>query len=94
MVLMDTRVHTRIDADLKAEGDALLKQLGMTSAELIRMTYRQLVMRKGLPFDVKIPDAETIDAFNEDLNQEKALSATDFKDKYQKVADETGQGNE
>ena len=91
---MNTRIHTRIDADLKAEGDALLKQLGMTSAELIRMTYRQLVMRKGLPFDVRIPNAVTIEAFNEDLSDKKPLSTSDFKNKYQKIADETGQGNQ
>lgn len=90
---METRIHTRIDADLKAEGDALLKQLGMTSAELIRMTYRQLVMRKGLPFDVRLPNAETIEAFNEDLNQKEALSVGSFRKKYQKIADEIGQGN-
>ncbi len=58
------------------------------------MTYRQLVMRKGLPFDVKIPNAETIESFNEDLSKKKALSATDFKTKYQKLADEIGQGNQ
>lgn len=37
----------------------------MKPAEFIRMSLRQPVMRKGLPFDARIRNAETIDALAE-----------------------------
>lgn len=56
---MEAKIQARIDPDLKAQGELILKELGMSTTELVRMTFRQLVMRKGLPFDVKIPNTET-----------------------------------
>jgi len=58
-------VRARIEPDLKEEGDAILQRLGMSTSDLITMTYKQLVMRKGIPFPVRIPNAETIAAINE-----------------------------
>lgn len=55
----NTQLNTRMDADLKAEGEAILKQLGLQSGDFIRMAYSQLVLRQGLPFEVRIPNAET-----------------------------------
>lgn len=61
----NTRIHARIDETLKAEGEQILGELGLTTTDLIRMTFRQLVMQKGLPFEAKIPNAETIASFEE-----------------------------
>ena len=58
---MTTRIQARIDKPLKEEGERILNKLGISTTELIRMTFRQLVMRKGLPFDVCIPNAETLE---------------------------------
>ena len=43
----------------------------MKPTEFIRMSLRQLVMRKGLPFDARIPNAETLDALAEPAEQLK-----------------------
>ena len=62
---MTARIQARIDEPLKKEGERILKQLGISTTELIRMTFRQLVMRKAIPFDVSIPNSETLEAFEE-----------------------------
>lgn len=77
---MTDRINTRIDPVLKAEGEAVLAQLGMNSAEYVRLMYRQLVMRRGLPFDVKIPNAETLEAMNEDVSKNRRYSADEVGD--------------
>ena len=61
-------IHARMEPDLKDEGESVLKQLGLSTSEFISMTFRQLVMRRGLPFDARIPNDETIEAINEDLS--------------------------
>ena len=62
---MTTRIQARIDKPLKEEGERILNELGISTTELIRMTFRQLVMRQGLPFDVRLPNAETLKSFEE-----------------------------
>lgn len=48
-------VHVRIDETLKSNAEAILAQLGLTSADAIKLLYRQIELNGGLPFDVRIP---------------------------------------
>ena len=41
------RVQAHIDKLLKEQGEQILKELGVSTAELIRMTFRQLVKKKA-----------------------------------------------
>ncbi len=61
-----------MEPELKDEGESVLKQLGLSTSDFIAMTFRQLVMRQGLPFDARIPNAETIAAFKESDEDQKA----------------------
>ncbi len=74
---METRISTRIDADLKKDTEQVLSQLGLTFSELVRLTANQVVMRQGLPFEVKIPNAETIEALNEPRENMKSFDTVD-----------------
>ena len=55
-------IRARVEPSLKEEGDSVLQQLGLSTSDFISMTYRQLVMHRGLPFVAKIPNAETLAA--------------------------------
>ncbi len=65
-------IHVRIEPELKKESESVLKQLGLSTSEFFSMTLRQLVMRRGLPFDAKIPNEETIVALKESNRDYKA----------------------
>ncbi len=52
-------IRARVDAKLKAQAEAVLEKLGINASEAIRLFYKQVALRKGLPFDVKIPNAAT-----------------------------------
>ena len=67
-----SRIEARIDSDLKQAAEAIFAQLGVSPSEAIRMFYRQVSLHKGFPFDVRIPNAETIAALQE-LNQPDRL---------------------
>jgi DNA-damage-inducible protein J len=51
-----TTIRARIEPDLKNEVDTILTQLGLTASETIHLLYRQIKMRRGLPFDVRLPN--------------------------------------
>jgi DNA-damage-inducible protein J len=52
-------IRARIDPDLKANAEAVLGTLGLNASDAIRLFYTQITLSDGLPFDVRIPNAET-----------------------------------
>jgi DNA-damage-inducible protein J len=62
---MEAIIKSRIDVDLKTEVESVLSALGMTVSDVMRITFAQIAARKGLPFDVKLPNAETLSALKE-----------------------------
>jgi DNA-damage-inducible protein J len=54
------QIRARVDPDLKTRAERILQMVGMTPTEAIRLFYRQVVMMKGLPFEVRVPNATTL----------------------------------
>lgn len=52
-------VHARIEPGVKKKAEAVFGKLGMSPTEAIRLFYTQVSLHKGLPFPLKIPNAET-----------------------------------
>ena len=52
-------VHARVDRQLKAKADKVLSRLGLSTSELINILLHQVVLTKGVPFDVRIPNADS-----------------------------------
>jgi DNA-damage-inducible protein J len=52
-------VHARIEPKTKAEAEGVLRRLGLTPAEAIRLFYTQICRRKGVPFAVAVPNEIT-----------------------------------
>ena len=49
-------VTERIQPDIKEQAEAILERLGIPVSVFIDMTYRQVIMRDGVPFSLDIPD--------------------------------------
>jgi len=58
-------VNARIEPTLKIKAEHILHKVGLTTAEAIRLFYSQICLQKGLPFDVKIPNATTLKAMRD-----------------------------
>ena len=50
-------VHVRIKEDTKKQAEAILEELGISRSVAIEMFYRQIILNRGIPFDVAIPNA-------------------------------------
>ncbi len=61
-------LNTRLEPELKAEAEAVFHELGVSTSEAITLFYRQVVMHKGFPFPLRIPNEETIAALKEDVS--------------------------
>ena len=49
-------VTARIQPNIKEQAEAILDRLGIPVSVFIDMTYRQVIMRDGVPFSLDIPD--------------------------------------
>lgn len=73
-------IHIRVDSDLKENASYLLEQLGISTSEAIKIFLNQVVLSRGLPFEVKLPkyNEETELAMKEARNLSK--NGKGFKD--------------
>ena len=61
----DTVVRARIDEHVKKEATSVLDKMGLTVSDAIRILLIRVAKEKALPFDVRIPNAESIAAIEE-----------------------------
>ena len=54
-------VFTRIEPELKDQAEQVLSQLGIPMANAINIYLRQIVLHKGIPFAVKLPQNNQLD---------------------------------
>jgi len=77
-------VHARVESDLKTDTEKIFKKLGLSTTEAIAVFFSQVRLRKGLPFEVKIPNKTTLETFKKTdagLELNKYESMAKFKEK-------------
>ena len=52
-------IRARVSPELKAQAEEILAAIGLSSSDAIRMFYKQVTLRNGLPFEARIPNATT-----------------------------------
>ena len=75
-------LYARIEPDVKEQAESILASLGITASNAINMFYKQIILQRGLPFDVKLPSAKVVDISElteEQLGEELEKGYTDVK---------------
>ena len=57
-----TTARARIRPDIKDEAENILHGLGLSVSTAFDLFYRQIIMHRGLPFDLRIPRETTLRA--------------------------------
>ena len=61
----NTVVRARIDSDTKARATEALHAMGLSVSDAIRLLLVRIAEERRMPFDVKVPNRETLDAVKE-----------------------------
>jgi DNA-damage-inducible protein J len=61
----EAMIRARTDADLKQKVEKIFSKIGLTPSQAVNLFYSQVVLQKGLPFEVKIPNKTTLKAMAE-----------------------------
>ena len=54
-------LYARIEPELKNEAESILTELGIPASNAITMFYKQIVLHRGIPFEMKLPVAKPLD---------------------------------
>ena len=78
-------VRARIEPRLKTDVEKLFSKLGLSTTEAINLFYRQVKLRKGLPFSVVIPNKTTEKVFNDTDAERSLIFCEDAEDMFDKL---------
>jgi len=50
-----SNVFARVDPEIKQQAEGILQQLGIPMSNAIVLFLRQVILQRGIPFDMKLP---------------------------------------
>lgn len=60
-----TMVHVRVDEQVKAQAAETLAAMGLSISDAVRVFLMRVIAEKQMPFELKVPNAETRSAMAE-----------------------------
>lgn len=76
-------VFARVEPDLKEQAEQVLNQLGIPMSNAVGMFLKQIVLQRGIPFEMKLPSYEEPIAYQaltkEQFNAEIEKGMEDIK---------------
>lgn len=81
MASKTANLYARIEPDVKEQAESILSSLGIPVSSAINMFYKQIILQRGIPFDVKLPTPQPVNMAalsEEQLNAELEKGYTDM----------------
>jgi DNA-damage-inducible protein J len=60
MATKSANVYARIEPNVKEQAENILSELGIPASNAINMFYKQIILNRGLPFEVKLPATKPV----------------------------------
>jgi DNA-damage-inducible protein J len=78
-------VRARIEPNLKEKAERVFNEIGLSPTQAITLFYHQVELRKGLPFDIVIPNKTTLKTFEDTDAGRDLIVCKDAKDMFEKL---------
>jgi DNA-damage-inducible protein J len=78
-------VRARMQPRLKARAEKVFDHLGLSPTQAITLFYRQVELRKGLPFGIRIPNRATREALDDAEAGRNLIVCRDMKEMFKKL---------
>lgn len=82
MMARTSNVFARVEPEVKEQAEAILNQLGIPMSNAVSMFLRQIVLQRGIPFEMKLPGQAPLAIQNlsqEQLNAELEKGMQDIR---------------
>jgi len=77
-----TNIYVRLEPGLKEQAESVLEKLGIPVSNAVNIFLKQVVMQRGIPFDVKLPVKKLVGVTGlteSELNAELEKGFTDLE---------------
>lgn len=78
-------IRARTEPRLKNEVERILQILGLSFTEAINLFFHQVRLRKGLPFDIRIPNKSTLEAMKSVEQGDRLVECENRQDLFRKL---------
>lgn len=78
-------VRARIKPDLKEKAEEVFRQLGLNPTQAITLFYRQVELRRGLPFEIAFPTGTTSKTFEDTDAGRNLVVCKNIEDVFEKL---------
>lgn len=58
-------INIRVNEDVKKEVEYIYKEIGLNMSTAINLFLKKCILEQGIPFELKIPNKDTIEAITE-----------------------------
>lgn len=74
-----SNLHVRINTDTKMQAETILSDLDLSLADAVKIFVKQIVLHKGIPFDVCLPTEPNYESLKAMLETERMLNDKNTK---------------
>jgi len=86
-VMSKTQTTIRLEEHDYKEAKDILKYIGMSYSQAVNMFNRMVVLERGLPFEAKIPNDETLKAMKEGMELDgEYITLDDLKREHETLS--------
>jgi DNA-damage-inducible protein J len=78
-------INIRTTNELKTKAEDILKNLGLNMSAAVNLFLKQLVNYRGIPFDLKVPNEETLQAMEDIENKRNLNKAATVDEMFDKI---------
>lgn len=78
-------VRARIEPHLKDEAERIFRELGLSTTQAITLFFRQVKLRRGLPFNIVVPNRTTLDTLEDTDEGRNLVVCEDADDMFKKL---------
>ena len=81
----NTSVNVRTTEDVKRSAEVILNGLGLNISSAVNLFLKQVINYRGIPFDLRLPNEETLHAMDDIENSRNLESADTVEEMYEKI---------
>jgi len=81
----NSNINVRTTEDIKKGAEVILNGLGLNISSAVNLFLKQVINYRGIPFDLRLPSKETLNAMDDIENNRNLESADTVEEMLEKI---------
>jgi DNA-damage-inducible protein J len=81
----DAAIRVRVNHKTKNQAEHVLHRMGMTMSQAVNIYLNQIIIYKSIPFNIEVPNKETIKIIKEARAKKGLIKSKDLKSLFEEL---------